>query len=155
MVRLSIACLLLAATSCKRVTSSHPAEFDAAPAPRNLDGTWSLSRVFTVQVPIGSRGSQCPPITITFEPSLLAITESTLATDGGFPVGGVVFFGAHDVMFDERESWSSIEGVLDYVLVYYELDQRSQTELVGTARAIGNWPDGSCQAEWRLFAGLL
>jgi hypothetical protein len=151
MVRLTIACLLLAALGCKRVTSTRPDEVDAGPVVPNLEGTWSLNRILSSQIPLGARATPCPAITISLRPTLLFVTGTELATNGGRPVGNVTFFGAHHITFDEPESWSSDEGVLDFVFVYYVLDQASTNQLEGTATAIANWLDGSCQYEWNVY----
>ena len=140
-----LVCLL----GCKRVTSTTPDEVDAAPITKNVDGTWALDRVNTSAVPQGGRTAVCPPFTPAFQPTRMMIANDTLTTDGGRPVGNVQLFGAHDIMFDQAERWfSTSEGVVEYVIVFYQIDQRSSVELRGTADAIAEWQNGNCAYTW-------
>jgi hypothetical protein len=139
-----IVLLLVAIAGCKRVTSTGPDEHDALTLPHNIDGTWTLERVVGSGIPQPPRTAACPSFATNYEPSSLTIANDTLYTNGGRPPGNVTMFGVHDLAFDESELWNSVEGVIEYVHVYYEIDQRSTIELRGTATAIGDWPDGSC-----------
>jgi hypothetical protein len=140
-----LVCLL----GCKRVTSTSPDETDARQFTKNLNGTWALDRVNTSAVPQPPRTVVCPEFSTGFQPTRMMIADDTLTTDGGRPVGNLQLFGAHDVMFDESERWfSTSEGILEFVIVYYQIDQRSSVELRGMANAIVNWEAGACAYSW-------
>ena len=140
-----LVCLL----ACKRVTSTSPEEFDSGPITKNIDGTWALERVNTSAVPQPPRTVACPGFTTGFQPTRMVIANDTLTTDGGRPVGNLQLFGAHDIMFDQAERWfSNSEGVLEFVDVYYQIDQRTPLDLRGMANAIADWSGGSCAYSW-------
>jgi hypothetical protein len=121
----------------------------------NLTGTWFVSRVSTSDVPQPPRFTECPAFSSEYQPSVITIDGTELTTDGGRPVGNVTFFGTHDLSFSEAERWSSSEGIVEYVVVYYQIDRRSTTALDGTASASAEWPDGKCTYLWNVSAQRL
>jgi hypothetical protein len=154
-VMLIVAMSLVTIAGCKRVTSTRPDERDASMLDDNLTGMWFVSRTTTSEIPQPPRNATCPPFSTEYQPSTLTIVGTELSTDGGRPVGNVTLFGTHALTFSEAERWGSSEGIVEYVVLYYQLDRRSAAALEGTANTIATWPEGDCAYAWNVSAQRL
>jgi hypothetical protein len=144
--------VMLLATGCKRVTSSHPAETDSGVVSHTLEGTWRVFRTLDFAAPQPPRSQTCPPFDSSYQPTWVMIDGTTLVTDSARPIMNVTWFGIHDLTFQTGEAWTSVDGYVDYVAVRYQIDQVSPTDLYGMANTIVSWPAGPCAYELTVTA---